>query len=153
MASALINRKGTTEVYVGAKDAEKVTLADKLVNLSTVGEVGNTVEEVEMSWLDTDKEKYPGDVSPDAIDIEQNLLIVEDEKLNEYAKTGTIFPFALFVNKDDDTVLLGRIGKGYLTSYKVSGGTKGETMLAKYTIQPVAILTTTKEKPTATPAT
>lgn len=145
--NALINRKGTTEFYIGSEDATDVTTSDKLANLGTIGAVGGTVGEIETSWLDTGKEKYPDEAEYNEISVEQNLLTVEDEKLYEYFQNGTIFPFRYYVLKKDGTVLIGRKGTGYLSSYEVDGNQIGETMLAKYGIQPVGAVETVKTKP------
>lgn len=148
--NALINRKGTTELYIGEEDATSVTTSDKLVNLGTIGAVGGTVGEVETSWLDTGKEKYPDEAEYNEISVEQNILAVEDEKLYGYFQNGTIFPFRYRVLKKDNTVLIDRKGMGYLASYETDGNTIGETMLAKYSIQPKGAVEAVKNEPIGT---
>ena len=145
--NALINRKGTSELYIGSEDATEVKASDKLVNLGTIGAVGGTTGEVENSWLDTGKEKYPDEAEYNEISVEQNILTVEDEKLYGYFQNGTLFPFAYYVCKKDGTVLLGRKGMGSLASYEVDGNTIGDTMLAKYSIRPVGTMESTTTKP------
>lgn len=139
MANSLVVRKDTVAVYLGSTEAEAVTKDDKLVNLGTVGEIGVSAEEVETSWLDTDKSKAPGDKSADAIDIEQNLLTVEDAKISGYFNNGSVIPFMIVYRKGDGTFLIGRKGTCYITKYSLPQGNKGDVLKAKYTIQPTAL--------------
>lgn len=145
--SALINRKDTSELYIGEADEANLTANDKLENLATIGDVGGSVNEVELNWLDEGKCKIPDEPEYSAISVEQNLLVAEDTKLYGYFKAGTLFKFAFFVNKADGTVLLGRSGSGYISEYNITGNTIGEKMIASYSIQPVGELSTTTTKP------
>lgn len=145
--AALVNRKDTMSAYIGGANATDVTLADKLVNLASVGDIGGTVGEIETNFLDEGKKKYPDEAEYDAITIEQSLLTVEHEKLYGYFQNGTIFPFSLYVDRQDGTTLLGFKQTGYISEYKIAGGQIGETMLANYSIQPTGALVPTTTKP------
>jgi hypothetical protein len=103
-------------------EAETPTKADKLGNISSIGDIGGEAEEIDTTTIDSKaKEFVNGFEDNGSLEITQNITSDEYAKMDAWKKSGTMLNWGLVSENLEGETVISMKGKGTVKSAKLTG--------------------------------
>lgn len=127
--------KDNVRLFVG-KQAE-LTAADKVGNISQVGDIGGEAEEIDVTCIDSEAKEFENGFEDNgSLEVTQNITNDEYTVMDGYKKSGETVYWGLSVlNKAKTAQILGLNGQGTVKSVKLTGISVGGLLQAVTSIR------------------
>lgn len=126
--------KDNVRLYIGEESELKI--ADKLGNISSIGDIGGEAEEIETTTIDsTAKEFELGFEDNGSLEVTQNITDNEYTKMNTWKNSNKIVYWGLSTHNKTGTQILGLKGQGIVKSVKLTGISVGGLLQAVTSIR------------------
>lgn len=126
--------KDNVRLYIG--EAAELKLADKLGNISSIGDIGGEAEEIDTTTIDSlAKEFEMGFEDNGSLEITQNITDSEYTKMNTWKSSGTMVYWGLSTHNKAKKQILGLKGQGIVKSVKLTGISVGGLLQAVTSIR------------------
>lgn len=126
--------KDNVRLYIG--EAAVLTKANKIGNISSIGDIGGEAEEIDTTTIDSmAKEFENGFEDNGSLEITQNITDNEYTKMNDWKKAGTTVYWGLSTHNKAGTQILGLKGQGIVKSVKLTGISVGGLLQAVTSIR------------------
>ena len=126
--------KDNVRLYIG--ESAVLTKANKIGNISQIGDIGGEAEEIDTTTIDSmAKEFENGFEGNGSLEVTQNITDNEYTKMNEWKKSGTMLYWGLSTHNKTGTQILGLKGQGVVKSVKLTGISVGGLLQAVTSIR------------------
>ena len=126
--------KDNVRLYIGETAA--LTKANKIGNISQIGDIGGEAEEIDTTTIDSmAKEFENGFEDNGSLEVTQNITDNEYTKMNDWKKSGTMLHWGLSTHNKTGTQILGLKGQGVVKSVKLTGISVGGLLQAVTSIR------------------
>lgn len=126
--------KDNVRLYIG--ESAVLTKANKIGNISSIGDIGGEAEEIDTTTIDSmAKEFENGFEDNGSLEITQNITDNEYTKMNDWKKAGTPVYWGLSTHNKAGTQILGLKGQGIVKSVKLTGISVGGLLQAVTSIR------------------
>ena len=126
--------KDNVRLYIG--ETSDLKIADKLGNISSIGDIGGEAEEIDTTTIDSmAKEFENGFEDNGSLEITQNITDDEYTKMDAWKKAGTMLYWGLSTHNKSGTQILGLKGQGVVKSVKLTGISVGGLLQAVASIR------------------
>ena len=138
--------KDNVRLYIG--EAAVLTKANKIGNISQIGDIGGEAEEIDTTTIDSmAKEFENGFEDNGSLEITQNITDNEYTKMAAWKKSGTMLYWGLSTHNKTGTQILGLKGQGVVKSVKLTGISVGGLLQAVTSIRLSGEITTDFTEP------
>ena len=121
--------KDNVRLYIG--ESAVLTKANKIGNISQIGDIGGEAEEIDTTTIDSmAKEFENGFEDNGSLEVTQNITDNEYTKMAEWKKSGTMLYWGLSTHNKTGTQILGLKGQGVVKSVKLTGISVGGLLQA-----------------------
>ena len=126
--------KDNVRLYIG--ETAVLTKANKIGNISSIGDIGGEAEEIDTTTIDSmAKEFENGFEDNGSLEITQNITDDEYTKMAAWKKVGTMLYWGLSTHNKSGTQILGLKGQGIVKSVKLTGISVGGSLQAVTSIR------------------
>lgn len=140
--------KDNVRLYIG--EASELKLADKLGNISSIGDIGGEAEEIDTTTIDsTAKEFELGFEDNGSLEVTQNITDTEYTKMNTWKNSNKTVYWGLSTNNKAGKQILGLKGQGIVKSVKLTGISVGGLLQAVTSIRVTGAISAEFTEPTA----
>ena len=132
--AGIVTLKNNVRLYIGETAA--LTKANKIGNISSIGDIGGEAEEIDTTTIDSmAKEFENGFEDNGSLEITQNITDNEYTKMDAWKKSGTMLYWGLTTHNKTGTQILGLKGQGIVKSVKLTGISVGGLLQAVTSIR------------------
>lgn len=126
--------KDNVRLYIG--EASELKMADKLGNISSIGDIGGEAEEIDTTTIDsTAKEFELGFEDNGSLEVTQNITDNEYTKMNTWKNSNKTVYWGLSTHNKAGEQILGLKGQGIVKSVKLTGISVGGLLQAVTSIR------------------
>ena len=126
--------KDNVRLYIG--EASDLKIADKLGNISSIGDIGGEAEEIDTTTIDsTAKEFELGFEDNGSLEVTQNITDNEYTKMNTWKNSNKTVYWGLSTHNKNGDQILGLKGQGIVKSVKLTGISVGGLLQAVTSIR------------------
>ena len=126
--------KDNVRLYIG--ETSDLKIADKLGNISSIGDIGGEAEEIDTTTIDsTAKEFELGFEDNGSLEVTQNITDNEYTKMNTWKNSNKTVYWGLSTHNKTGTQILGLKGQGIVKSVKLTGISVGGLLQAVTSIR------------------
>ena len=126
--------KDNVRLYIG--ETAVLTKANKIGNISQIGDIGGEAEEIDTTTIDSmAKEFENGFEDNGSLEVTQNITDNEYTKMAAWKKSGTMLYWGLSTHNKTGTQILGLKGQGVVKSVKLTGISVGGLLQAVTSIR------------------
>lgn len=138
--------KDNVRLYIG--ESAVLTKANKIGNISQIGDIGGEAEEIDTTTIDSmAKEFENGFEDNGSLEVTQNITDNEYTKMAAWKKSGTMLYWGLSTHNKTGTQILGLKGQGVVKSVKLTGISVGGLLQAVTSIRLSGEITTDFTEP------
>ena len=132
--AGIVTLKNNVRLYIG--ETAVLTTANKIGNISSIGDIGGEAEEIDTTTIDSmAKEFENGFEDNGSLEITQNITDNEYTKMDAWKKSGTMLYWGLTTHNKTGTQILGLKGQGIVKSVKLTGISVGGLLQAVTSIR------------------
>ena len=140
--------KDNVRLYIG--EASDLKIADKLGNISSIGDIGGEAEEIDTTTIDsTAKEFELGFEDNGSLEVTQNITDNEYTKMNTWKNSNKTVYWGLSTHNKTGTQILGLKGQGIVKSVKLTGISVGGLLQAVTSIRVTGAISAEFTEPVA----
>lgn len=126
--------KDNVRLYIG--ETSELKMADKLGNISSIGDIGGEAEEIDTTTIDsTAKEFELGFEDNGSLEVTQNITDNEYTKMNTWKNSNKTVYWGLSTHNKAGEQILGLKGQGIVKSVKLTGISVGGLLQAVTSIR------------------
>ena len=140
--------KDNVRLYIG--ETSDLKIADKLGNISSIGDIGGEAEEIDTTTIDsTAKECELGFEDNGYIEVTQNITDNEYTKMNTWKNSNKTVYWGLSTHNKAGVQILGLKGQGIVKSVKLTGISVGGLLQAVTSIRVTGAISAEFTEPVA----
>ena len=140
--------KDNVRLYIG--ETSDLKIADKLGNISSIGDIGGEAEEIDTTTIDsTAKEFELGFEDNGSIEVTQNITDNEYTKMNTWKNSNKTVYWGLSTHNKAGAQILGLKGQGIVKSVKLTGISVGGLLQAVTSIRVTGAISAEFTEPVA----
>ena len=140
--------KDNVRLYIG--EASDLKIADKLGNISSIGDIGGEAEEIDTTTIDsTAKEFELGFEDNGSLEVTQNITDNEYTKMNTWKNSNKTVYWGLSTHTKTGEQILGLKGQGIVKSVKLTGISVGGLLQAVTSIRVTGAISAEFTEPVA----
>ena len=126
--------KDNVRLYIG--ETAVLTKANKIGNISQIGDIGGEAEEIDTTTIDSmAKEFENGFEDNGSLEVTQNITDNEYTKMAAWKKSGRMLYWGVSTHNKTGTQILGLKGQGVVKSVKLTGISVGGLLQAVTSIR------------------
>ena len=140
--------KDNVRLYIG--ETSDLKIADKLGNISSIGDIGGEAEEIDTTTIDsTAKEFELGFEDNGSLEVTQNITDNEYTKMNTWKNSNKTVYWGLSTHNKAGAQILGLKGQGIVKSVKLTGISVGGLLQAVTSIRVTGAISAEFTEPVA----
>ena len=144
--AGIVTLKDSVRLYIG--ETAVLTKANKIGNISSIGDIGGEAEEIDTTTIDSmAKEFENGFEDNGSLEITQNITDDEYTQMDAWKKAGTMLHWGLSTHNKAGTQILGLKGQGIVKSVKLTGISVGGLLQAVTSIRLSGVIATDFTEP------